>query len=371
MGVYRRKDKDGKAYGPYIVQFPQIRDPRTGKIVYATVTVGFSKQEANVLLAEKMLEWESKKKRGIETRRDFTFGELVDWYLELVSTQSLRSYTKIRQHGRTLKAHFGNILAKDIKPYMVENYQQERRSKKSIRGTRYRPASINREYEVLKRIFNMAIREEFLDKNPCFKVPRLSEENARNRVLSSSELEKLIGELPTHAADIVRMGYFTGMRFGEIVGLTWDRVDLASGTITLNPEDTKTGKARVVALVSEAVEILRNSWRVRSLACPYVFSYKGQAIKSIKTALWRAMEKAGIEDFRFHDLRHTFNTNMRRAGVEEVVTMKLTGHRTMSMYSRYSTVDLEDAKEAMAKFETYLGFGSRTTAISTAGNKKG
>ncbi|MEN6439411.1 MAG: tyrosine-type recombinase/integrase [Syntrophobacter sp.] len=87
---------------------------------------------------------------------------------------------------------------------------------------------------------------------------------------------------------------------------------------------------------------------------------------SNKTALARAAEKAAISDFRFHDLRHTFSTNMRRAGVEEVVTMKLTGHRTMSMYCRYSTVDLDDAREAMAKFESYLGRESRTTAISTA-----
>ncbi len=367
MGVYRRKDKDGKPYGPFIVQYPQARNPQTGKILYATVTVGFSKKEANTLLTEKMLEWESKKQRGIEDRKDLFFSELVDWYLELSSTKRLRSFAKIQQHGRTLKAHFKDILARDIKPYMIENYQQERLSRKSIRGTYYQPASINREYEVLKRIFNMAVREEFVDRNPCFKVPRLSEENARNRVLSAKELEKLVEKLPPHAADIVRMGYFTGMRFGEIVGLTWKKVDLGSGVVTLDPEDTKTGKPRVVALVSEAVGILRKADRVRSLVTPHVFTYKGQPIKSIKTALGRAVEKAGIEDFRFHDLRHTFNTNMRRAGVDEVVTMKLTGHRTMSMYCRYSTVDLDDAKEAMAKFESYLGLASRTTAISTAG----
>ena len=366
MGVYRRKDKDGKPNGPFIVQYPQARDLQTGKILYATVTAGLSKKEANTLLAEKMLEWEKKKQRGIESRKDLSFSDLVDWYLGLVSTKRLRSYAKVEQHCRTLKAHFGEMLAKDIKPFMVENYQQGRRSQTSARGTVFQPASINREYEVLKRVFNMAVREEFLDRNPCFKVPRLPEENARNRVLSPEELRRLVEELPRHAADIVRMGYFTGMRFGEIVGLTWDKVDLGNGFITLAPEDTKTGKARIVALVSEAVEILKNAKRVRSLVTSHVFTYKGQPIQSIKTTLGRAVEKAGIQNFRFHDLRHTFNTNMRRAGVEEVVTMKPTGHRTMSMYCRYSTVDLEDAKLAMAKFESYLGQEDQSTAISTA-----
>lgn len=369
MGVYRRKDKEGKPYGPFIVQYPQARNPETGKIFYATITVGFSKKEANALFAQKMVEWEGKKQRGIEGRKDFTFSELADWYLELAATKNLRSFAKVEQHAKTLKAHFGDILAKDIKPYMIENYQQERKTRKSARGTLYQPASINREFEVLKRIFNMAVREEFVDRNPCFKVSRLPEENARNRVLSAGELEKLVKHLPRHAADIVLIGYYTGMRFGEIVGLTWEKVDLASGsTITLAHEDTKTGKRRIVSLVSGAVEIIKSAGRVRSITSPHVFTYKGQPIKSIKTTLGRAIEKAKIQDFRFHDLRHTFNTNMRRAGVEEVVTMKLTGHRTMSMYSRYSTVDLEDAKEAMAKFESYLGRAARTTAESTAAN---
>jgi integrase len=74
----------------------------------------------------------------------------------------------------------------------------------------------------------------------------------------------------------------------------------------------------------------------------------------IRTAFLKACRRTGIEDFRFHDLRHTFNTNMRKAGVDQSVIMKLTGHKTAAMFHRYNTVDTADAKEAYRKLEGFL-----------------
>jgi integrase len=370
MGVYRRKDKNGKYYGPYVVQYPYAVDSSTGKTKYTTVAAGFSKRLANSIFAKKMLDWAKKKHLGLEARKDLTFSELADWYLELPGTQRLRTFKKIQEHCRTLKAHFGSMLAREIRPYMIEEYQQKRLSQKTLRGANYRPASVNREFEVLKRIFNLALRDELIEKNPCWKVSKLAEENARERILSYGELEKLTGALPSHAGDIVRMGYFTGMRFGEIVGLTWDRVNLREGCIALTASDTKTEKPRKVYLVPQALEVLEKANKVRRISHNHVFTYKGNPVKSINKALKTALKNTGITDFTFHDLRHTFNTNMRRAGVDDVVTMKLTGHRTLSMYLRYSTVDADDAKAAVRKFKDFLARESETTANSTADTKK-
>jgi integrase len=85
-----------------------------------------------------------------------------------------------------------------------------------------------------------------------------------------------------------------------------------------------------------------------------VFTYKGRPIMGIRTAFLKACRRTGIEDFRFHDLRHTFNTNMRKAGVDQSVIMKLTGHKTAAMFHRYNTVDTADAKEAYRKLEGFL-----------------
>ena len=352
MGIYRRT-KDGKP-GPYVVQYPQSVDPVSGRVKYTTRTVGYSKRLANRVFAKKMLEWQTRKHLGLETRKDYHFREVVDWYLGLPQTRSLKSLNKVREHCGTLKTYFGNILAREIKPYMVEEYQQIRLQEKTRRGTPYKPSSVNRELEVMKRLFNLAVRDELVDRNPCWKVKKLPEENARDRLLSAEEFRKLRAALPEHASGLLEFGYCTGMRWGEISGLTWDRVDLRNGFITLNPDDTKTGKPRRVYLIPQAFEVLERASKVRNISNNLVFTYKNMVIKSINRALKTALRETGIKNFTFHDLRHTFNTNMRRAGVPRVTIMKLTGHRTMSMYARYSTVDETDGKEAAGKLAEYL-----------------
>jgi len=104
-----------------------------------------------------------------------------------------------------------------------------------------------------------------------------------------------------------------------------------------------------------------------------VFTYKGKPVKSIRNSFKRACKKAGIEDFKFHDLRHTFNTNMRKAGVERSVIMKITGHKTMSMFERYNTVDRDDAHEAIKRLDDYLtkpSSGDKITSILLQGREK-
>ena len=244
-------------------------------------------------------------------------------------------------------------------------------------------ASVNREITVLKRMFNLAVREELTDKNPCWKVKSLAENNARDRILSPEELQRLISNLPNHAAQIIHFAYLTGMRAGEIFNLTWDKVDLKERAIRLEAADTKTSEPRVIYLNDEVLGILIEAGRVRGLGHNRVFTYKGRPIMGIRTAFLKACRRRGIENFRFHDLRHTFNTNMRKAGVDQSVIMKLTGHKTAAMFHRYNTVDTADAKEAYQKLEGFLDqepeevtsdklcSGAKKCSHSAPGKKKG
>jgi integrase len=111
---------------------------------------------------------------------------------------------------------------------------------------------------------------------------------------------------------------------------------------------------RVIFLNEEVLEILMEAGNVRGLGHNRVFTYNGQPIASIKTCFRLAYQKAGLINFRFHDLRHTFNTNMRKAGADPSVIMKLTGHKTTAMFHRYNTVDTQDAQEAYRKLEEFL-----------------
>ena len=182
----------------------------------------------------------------------------------------------------------------------------------------------------------------------------LQENNARDRVLSVEAIDRLLCHLPRYAALVVHFAYLTGMRSGEIFNLTWDRVSLKDRIIRLQAEDTKTSEPRVIILSGQLLDIVLEAQKVRALGHNQVFTYKGRQLKSIRKAFISACQQADITDFRFHDLRHTFNTNMRKAGVPQAVIMKMTGHKTAAMFHRYNTVDVDDGREALRKLEEYL-----------------
>ena len=358
MNVYQKyKNAQGRKTGPWFIKYPVGRDPVTGKIKYKIEKVGEFKKLAERAYQKKMVEWAEKKYLDIKEESNQTFSQLVKWFLELPVVRQNKTIKDIERGCRDLEQVFGPMLIKDIKPGMVERYQSQRLQEPTRCGKQRSTANVNRTIAVLKRMFNLAVREELADKNPCWKVKMLPENNARDRVLSVEELERLLMHLPLHAAQIVQFTLLTGMRAGEVFNLTWDKVDLKQRVIRLEPEDTKNSEPRVIYLNDELLAIMREAGKVRGFGHKRVFTYKGQPIASIKTCFRRACRMAGIDNFRFHDLRHTFNTNMRKAGVDQSVIMKLTGHKTPSMFQRYNTVDLADAKEAYQKLEEMLRQG--------------
>jgi len=146
------------------------------------------------------------------------------------------------------------------------------------------------------------------------------------------------------------------MRWGEIVNLTWDKVDLKGGFIRLKGEDTKSGKGRLIPLdlFRGLREIFKELHKVRALHKPHVFLHGSQAILTIKGAFKVACKGARIRNFRFHDLRHTAITNMRRAGIDTLTIMQISGHKTMVCFTRYNSFRETDLIAAAEKADTYL-----------------
>lgn len=266
---------------------------------------------------------------------------------------------------------FWNCNVREIKPAMIEAFQHRLLKRRCRRGKgSYAPAAVNRFLEIMKRIFNLALREDMVEKNPCLKVSKLAENNRQDRVITHAQYQALVAALPEYAADIVTTAYYTGMRAGEIFNLTWKKARLEEVVIDLLAADTKTSEPRRVPLNGELRRLFTELRKVRHLKHDRVFTYEGRPIREIKRSFKRACREAGIEDFRFHDLRHTFNTNMRKAGVDRSVIMKITGHKTMSMFERYNTVDESDAREAYRKLHFFLNAppsGGEITAILLQG----
>ncbi len=142
-------------------------------------------------------------------------------------------------------------------------------------------------------------------------------------------------------------------------------MDLKEGFLRLRPEDTKTNEGREVPLHPELVQMLKVM--PRGLPGVQVFTRNGKPISCIRDGFEEACKRAGIEAFTFHDLRHTFVTNMRREGVHDSIIMAITGHKTTAMFNRYNHVGREELKTLwgkMGKVGQYLDSGRDTGAVN-------
>jgi integrase len=204
--------------------------------------------------------------------------------------------------------------------------------------------------------------------------------NTRKGFFEHDEYLALRDALPSHLKSIVTFAYHTGWRLGEIRGLTWDKVDLKQGIIRLDPGETKNEEARTIYLNDELMKEMKALHSTRRLGCSYVFHLNGQLIgefrKSWKTAcidagICEVLKDEGgkpvvINDKRgneravkiptkiFHDFRRTAIRNMIRSGIPERVAMKVSGHKTRSIFDRYNIISDQDLKEAARKQQEYI-----------------
>ncbi len=227
----------------------------------------------------------------------------------------------------------------------IRAFIHERQEEAAANGT------INRELALLRRMFRLAVEDGKLRDVPHF--PMLKEAPPRKGFLEHADYQKLRQELPEYLRPVVAMGYYTGMRLGEILGLRWSNVDLANAEVRLDPGTTKNDEPRTIPLAGELLEMLRIE-RERSSGSAFVFTRAGQPIRSLKNAWRSATKHAGLSGFLFHDLRRTGVRNLVRAGVPERVAMAISGHKTRAVFDRYNIVSGRDLKDAARKLEAYL-----------------
>jgi integrase len=287
-----------------------------------------------------------------------TFNELTKWYLDLEKVKALASYWRIEISLAKFNSEFGNYIVSQIKPADIENYQAKKMAEEKA------PATIDQEVGAAKTMINKAFDNDMVGGETLRTFKRVKKllkanANARDKILPLDQFERLMGELPLHTKQILATGFYTGMRRGEILSLTWDRVDLKNRVIRLEASDTKDREPRNVPIMDPLYEILKDI--PRAIHHDYVFTFRGQPVRDVRTAVKRACKEAGIpygrntkDGFVFHDLRHTFNTYMRKAGVPESVIMEITGHSTRTMFDRYNTVDLEDTRQATRQLQEFL-----------------
>lgn len=204
--------------------------------------------------------------------------------------------------------------------------------------TGVKPTTVNRMLEVIRAILNRAAREwEWLDKAPYVRM--LKEPKRRIRWLRPDEVQRLLTCLPPHLAAMVRFSLATGLRESNVTGLEWSQVDLERRVAWVHADQAKAGKSIGVPLNKEAVVLLRAQQGNHKR---FVFAYKGRPIKKANTRAWReGLKQAGIEDFRWHDLRHTWASWHIQNGTPIHILQELGGWSDIRMVQRYAHLSSE------------------------------
>jgi integrase len=274
-----------------------------------------------------------------------TFSQAADAFLEYSKSRK-KSFKQDGFYVANLKRYFGNKPLEQLNLDLVEGYINWRKSTGIPKGDELQAPSLNRDLACLKTIVSRARLNRQIDRNPIEGI-KLFKEIPRDRTLTDEEYPRLLEHCQPHIKPIVEFAYKSAMRKGEILGLTWEKVDFRNGFIILEAEGTKTQEKREIPIDEGLKKILRGI--PREIACSNIFTYRGKKLKDCRTAYSSACEKAGIEDFHFHDLRHCAITNMRKAGVPDSVIMSISGHKTDAVFRRYDRIDREDRKNALEK----------------------
>lgn len=314
-----------------------------GKMVFESSKqgdrTGTKLKDAESLLHERKADIGRGKQPEIKKKiPNHTFKDLSIEYLKWAKRQ--RSFEKKETLINQLVTIFGAYPLRAFNGKLLEQYQTERMEKGNKQGKYQvgnKPGTINRHVAAIKHMFTKAVEWEMVEEEALKRVRRvklLEENNRRLRYLSKEECQRLLGECSKHLRPIVVTALNTGMRRGEILTLKWDNVDLKHGFVLLSI--TKNGERREIP-INETLRLTLKSLE-RRLDIPYVFFNPETASPygDIKTAFNAACRRAGIKDFHFHDLRHTFASHLVMAGVDITTVKELLGHKTLTMTLRYS-----------------------------------
>lgn len=326
-GVYRRPDSRHWWICTTLPDGRRIRQSSGTEIL----------EEAHALLAKLKLDAYRETHFGIKPKRSWQ--EAVVRYLAIKA--SLRSYRDLQRICRMLDPYLSVRTLDEITGDVIWSIVQ----KELKRGNK--PATVNRYLALIRNLLRTARDEwQWIDNFPMIRP--LPGEVERDRWLTREEANRLISVSPPHLAALIRFALSTGCRASEITGLGWERVDLDRQTAWLNR--TKNGTSRGVPLNADAVAVLKE---VVGNHPEFCFTYRGAPIRwDVTNTAWHtAIEKAGLTDVRFHDLRHTWASWHRQAGTSCDELKDLGGWKSRNMVDRYAKFATENLTVAAARIE--------------------
>lgn len=325
MSIYLKK---GKYFIDYICEGRRKRE-----------SIGPSRKQAELVLKKRKIEVAEGKYLDVKKKNTTTFDDFARTYRELHSKVNHRPSVARRNAIilKNLSTMFSGKYLSEITPQLIERY-------KSTRIKDVSPATVNRELACLKCMFNKAIAWNEYDDNPVRKVKLLKENNKRIRYLEKEEIKNLLDACIPHLKPIVTVALYTGMRRSEIFGLKWQNIDFKNDVIYLL--DTKNGERREV-MMNETVKMTLVAVPKHPESAHVFCRANGQPYTDVKKSFHTSLKKCGIISFRFHDLRHTFASQLVMNGVDLKTVQELLGHKSIEMTMRYAHLSPTHKKRAV------------------------
>lgn len=319
-----------------------------------------SKTVANEVLAKKKAEAAEGRYTATAKKPSPLFEEIAAEYLQYYQTNRRpKSVERHQMAFQALQRVFAGKRLADLSPFLIEKYKRLRKDDGRSEVT------INRELAFLKNLFAMAMKWGKASENPVKQVRLFREDNGRTRFLTDDEEARLLAYCGPYLRPIVISALHTGFRKSELLSLRWKHVDFQHRLLTVEAAYAKNGETRSIPMTVLLTETLQ-AIRIHVDPTAHVFlTREGLPYRDISTAYTTAMQRAGITDFTFHDLRHTFASRLVMAGVDLTTVKELMGHKHITMTLRYAHLAPGHKRSAIAVLDRP---GEKVPSIFTTGH---
>ncbi len=334
-GIFTRSDRDG-----YWMHWKDVSGRRRFRKLGGARTLA----EARRARSAEIVRVEQSRVLGFLPPGKESFEEVADRYLKYQKHRlTPASYKRAEGIVNDHLSSFFPVPIAGIRRGDVQRYVTERL------GSGLSGDSVTKELNTLRHLLNLAVEWELIPLNPSIGVKRPRIAPGRVRNLQYAELENLLSFAPAWLRPIIAMAVATGMRRSELLGIRWVNVDLKAGRIIL--PITKNGELRIVYCNALSAFVLKGLAAASPLRLPTDQLFGEVTGEQVSVAFKRTCRKVKIEDFRFHDLRHTTASWLRMQGADIHTVAKLLGHKDLRMAMRYQHLSPEYLSEAMTSLD--------------------
>jgi len=284
-----------------------------------------------------------------------TLAQLLDKYEAQVLPEK-RSQQTQRQMLSWWRDELGDQKLVYITPAVIADHRDKLLHGYTSPGSKRSPSTVVRYMAIISHAFTLAVKEwGWVDENPVLKVTKPKEPRGRDRYLTSDERDALLKACRTspnpYLYTVVLLAISTGMRRGEIMTLRWNDIDLKGDAITVR--ETKNDEIRRVPLVGPAKQAVTHLAKVRQINTNLLFpsAKRADTPVDLRHPWEQALEYSGVQDFRFHDLRHTAASYLAMNGASLLELSRILGHKSLEMVKRYAHLSdphLHDVVKSMA-----------------------